>query len=211
MLDEGHECCCEAAHGNVRLFGHGAIELPSGGGHSVLFFGRGGQGVDEFVLGKRRGEIESQGQCRWRAVLFALPRSQSVSELLVDVEAEEEERPDVVGIGQLCSGFRVHAPCSFADGLERCPCTRSGYEPREEVSAAGFVHQVRVPPTEATRFRAAFAGPSDGKLQGEDAIEGGVRDIEHRDVGGYDRTLVVIKGECVAWGNQSHGLGHGMK
>src|SRR5690606_21039025 len=91
-------------------------------------------------------------------------------EPLVGLEAEAVERDEAVGVVVLLPQGGVVAPRRLAGSLEHGPMPGVRQEAAEQVLAAELGAQVAAPPAEP-RLLATLAGPGDGELRREDAIE----------------------------------------
>ena len=88
-----------------------------------------------------------------------------LAQLLVQVEAELIERDEAIRRPRSTQRPLIDAASRLAHGLERCPRVRAGQKPREEIAAAFWIKEVRLPPAETTRLRATFASPGNRELQ----------------------------------------------
>ena len=124
---------------------------------------------------KARVEADRERQRLRRRTPLALERRQPLADQLVHLEAEEEQRPHPVRVRHLPPRLRVDPPRRLTHRLQRGPGARSRQQPPEEVAAARLVDEIRVPPPEPAGFAAAFAGPRDRQLVGEDGVEDALR------------------------------------
>jgi hypothetical protein len=99
------------------------------------------------------------------------PFGETVIELLVDREAEVEQRQQEIAVGGVRARYSINAAGRNARGLEYGPPPGPRHEALEEVLVAEPVGQARAPPPETRRVGPAFARPGDEELQREDLVE----------------------------------------
>ena len=117
--------------------------------------------------GERNGERKRIGG----EAAGALVGREAIAELLVDLEAEEEERPHLVGVGHLSARLGIDTACRLTHRLERGPRMRVRKKAGEKVTTAGLVDEIGIPPAEPPRRAPPLACPRDRELGGQNRVE----------------------------------------
>ncbi|MEQ1506875.1 MAG: hypothetical protein ABMB14_31905, partial [Myxococcota bacterium] len=84
-----------------------------------------------------------------RLLLRSLQVGETLFDLLVELEAEPEQRHEPVRVVVLPAKGGVHAARGFAGGLEHRPPVGPGEQAAEEISPSELAHQVGPPPPQA--------------------------------------------------------------